>query len=90
MAAETMLGTILLRQNKAGEARKHFERALQINPRAAVAANNLAWDYANSGGNLDTALQLAQTAKAELPDNASVDRYARVDLLQEGPHAPLP
>jgi Flp pilus assembly protein TadD len=72
VAAETMLGTLLLRQNKPAEARKHFERALQINPRAAVAANNLAWDYATNGGNLDTALQLAQTAKAELPDNASV------------------
>ena len=72
VAAETMLGTILVRQNKSGEARGHFERAVQLNPRAAVAANNLAWDYATNGGNLDTALQLAQTAKAELPDNASV------------------
>jgi len=72
VAAETMLGTILVRQNRPGEARKHFERALQLDPRAAVAANNLAWDYANTGGNLDVALQLAQTAKAEIPDNASV------------------
>jgi len=72
VAAETMLGTILVRQNRHDEARKHFERAVQLNPRAAVAANNLAWDYATNGGNLDTALQLAQTAKAELPDNASV------------------
>ena len=72
VAAETMLGTILVRQNNPTEARKHFERALQLNPRAAVAANNLAWDYTTNGGNLDTALQLAQTAKAELPDNALV------------------
>jgi tetratricopeptide (TPR) repeat protein len=72
VAAETMLGTILTRQNKPEEARKHFERALAINPRAAVAANNLAWDYSNNGGNLDVALQLAQTAKAALPEDASV------------------
>jgi tetratricopeptide (TPR) repeat protein len=72
VVAETMLGTILVRQNNSGEARKHFERAIQLNPRAAVAANNLAWDYATTGGNLDTALKLAQTAKAELPDNAVV------------------
>jgi Flp pilus assembly protein TadD len=72
VAAETMLGTLMIRQNRPDQARDHFERALQLDPRAAVAANNLAWDYANNGGNLDTALQLAQTAKAELPDNASV------------------
>ena len=70
--AETMVGTILLHQNKREEARKHFERAVQLDPRAAVAANNLAWDYANNGGNLDIALQLAQAAKAELPDVAQV------------------
>jgi tetratricopeptide (TPR) repeat protein len=72
VAAETMVGIILTRQNRANEGREHFERALQLDPRAAVAANNLAWDYANNGGNLDIALQLAQTAKAELPDSASV------------------
>jgi tetratricopeptide (TPR) repeat protein len=37
-----------------------------------VAANNLAWLYANNGGNLDLALQYAQTAKSVLPDDASV------------------
>jgi tetratricopeptide (TPR) repeat protein len=72
VAAETMLGTLLTRQNKPDEARMHFERALELDPRAAVAANNLAWDHATNGGNLDTALQLAQAAKAVLPDNASV------------------
>jgi Flp pilus assembly protein TadD len=71
-AAETMLGTILVNQNNIPEARRHFERALEIDPHTPVAANNLAWDYANNGGNLDVALQLAQTAKAALPENASV------------------
>jgi tetratricopeptide (TPR) repeat protein len=71
-AAETMLGTILARQNNAAEARRHFERAVEIEPRSVLASNNLAWDYANNGGNLDVALQLAQTAKAGVPENASV------------------
>ena len=35
-----------------------------------MAANNLAWIYAEDGTNLDQALQLAQTAKAQLPDSA--------------------
>jgi len=67
VAAETMLGLILARQGKREESRKHFERALALDSRAAVAANNLAWDYANYGGNLDMALQLAQTAKSQSP-----------------------
>jgi Flp pilus assembly protein TadD len=71
-STETMIGTILLQENKPEEARKHFERAIQLDPRAAVAANNLAWDYANGGGNLDVALQLAQTAKAELPNEGAI------------------
>ena len=73
VAAETMIGTILVVQNKVPEARSHFRRAVELDPRAAVAANNLAWDYANNGGNLDVALQLAQTAKSELPENAEVN-----------------
>ena len=72
VATETMLGTIMAIQKNSAESRKHFERALEIDPHTPVAANNLAWDYANNGGNLDVALQLAQTAKAALPDNASV------------------
>ena len=71
-AAETMLGTILTQQNNAAEARRHFERAIEIQPRNVVASNNLAWDYANNGGNLDVALQLAQVAKAGAPDSATV------------------
>jgi Tfp pilus assembly protein PilF len=38
-----------------------------------VAANNLAFLYAEEGGNLDVALQLAQTAKQHLPNSAEVD-----------------
>jgi tetratricopeptide (TPR) repeat protein len=72
VAAETILGTILVRQNNGAAARQHFQRAVEIDPHAVVAANNLAWDYANNGENLDLALQLAQTAKAGLPENASV------------------
>jgi tetratricopeptide (TPR) repeat protein len=72
VAAKTMIGNILMLQGKPDEARKHFEEVLALDPRAVVAANNLAWDYANRGGNLDTALQLAQTAKTVLPDDPSV------------------
>jgi Flp pilus assembly protein TadD len=71
--ANTMLGTILELQGKKDEAKQRYGQALQVDPRAAVAANNLAWINANSNGNLDMALQLAQTAKAQLPNRHEVD-----------------
>ncbi len=69
----TMLGTILELQGKNTDAKQRYQKALQIDPRAAVAANNLAWIDANSDGNLDMALQLAQAAKAQLPNRHEVD-----------------
>jgi tetratricopeptide (TPR) repeat protein len=69
----TMLGTILELQGKLDDAKGRYGKALQIDPRAAVAANNLAWISARTNGNLDMALQLAQTAKAQLPNRHEVD-----------------
>lgn len=73
VGAYTVTGVLLDMQNRPDEARAKYERALEIDPRAAVAANNLAWIYAESGGNLDMALQLAQIAKSQLPDQPEVN-----------------
>jgi putative PEP-CTERM system TPR-repeat lipoprotein len=73
VAALTMVGMILQVQGKHDEAQKRYEQILAIDKTAAVAANNLAYMYAESGGNLDIALQLAQTAKASAPDNPDVN-----------------
>ena len=67
------MGMLLQMQDKPAEARASYERALAIDPRSAVAANNLAVLYADSDGDMNVALQLAQTAKAGLPDQPSVD-----------------
>jgi Flp pilus assembly protein TadD len=67
-----MLGLLSGMEGNMPEAERWFQRALQINPRAAVAANNLAWLYAERGEKLETAVQLAQTAHAELPQNAEI------------------
>ncbi len=72
VAPLTFAGIILQAQGKTKEAQERFERALQIDSSAAVAANNLAWIYSESGGNLDIALQLARTAHSKLPDTAEV------------------
>jgi putative PEP-CTERM system TPR-repeat lipoprotein len=66
-------GTILQGQGKTEQARDRFTRALELDPDAAVAANNLAWMYAEAGDRLDAALELAQRAKARLPKSHEVD-----------------
>ena len=71
--AHTMVAMLLEAQGKIPEAQKRYEHIVTLSPRAAVASNNLAWIYAAQGQNLDTALSLAQAAKAELPEIAEVD-----------------
>jgi Tfp pilus assembly protein PilF len=73
VAALTMIGMIRQSQGDRAAAQQKFERVLQLDAEAPVAANNLAWMYAESGGNLDVALQLAQTAKRKLPETPEVN-----------------
>jgi Flp pilus assembly protein TadD len=68
VAALTMAGMILHAQGKTDLARRRFEQVLAIDSRAPVASNNLAWLYAESGENLDTALRLAQVAAETAQD----------------------
>ena len=70
--ANTMLGIILEKQGHRDEARAKYESVLAIDSHAPVAANNLAWMYAESGEQLDVALQLARTASTGLPDQPEV------------------
>ena len=58
---------------KMPEAKAKYEKVIALDSRAPVAANNLAWIYAETGGNLDIALQLAQTAKGQLPERPEVN-----------------
>jgi len=71
VASLTMVALTYQMQNRTDEAQRAFERVLTFDPNAPVAANNLAWIYAENGGNLDVALQLAQTAHAATPDSAA-------------------
>jgi len=73
VGVQTMVAVILQAQRKDSEARKVYESVLQIDPTAGLAANNLAWIYADGGGNLDVALGLAQTAKRQMPDVPQVN-----------------
>ena len=72
VGALTVLGMIDQIQNRVPEAQQAFERALKADPHAGVAANNLAWIYAENGGSLDMALQLAEIANTALPNQPDV------------------
>jgi tetratricopeptide (TPR) repeat protein len=73
VAAHTMVARILYVQGKPAESRARFEKILSIDPRAAVASNNLAYLDAEAGVNLDVALNRAQVAKAALPDDPDIN-----------------
>jgi tetratricopeptide (TPR) repeat protein len=70
--AHLMVAMIYEVQGKSGEARKKYEDILAIDSRSVIAANNLAYMLANANQNLDRALELAQTAAKQAPDNAAV------------------
>ncbi len=49
-----------------------YERALRAGDQSGVAANNLAWLYAQQGIHLDRALVLATSASKDAPNNPAV------------------
>jgi len=53
-------------------AQRRYEDAIRLDPKLSEAKNNLAYLFAETGQNLDRALDLAQEAKTQLPENASV------------------
>jgi len=81
-----MVGMLLEAQGKGVEAEKQYQQTLAVDPHAAVAANNLAFIYLSSNRNVDEALQLAQTAQQQLPNEAHVSdtvgsAYLKKDML---------
>jgi tetratricopeptide (TPR) repeat protein len=71
-AAHTILGILNNQKQLYAKANQHYESALKINPNFVAAANNLAWNYAEYGGNLDLALPLAQKAREMNPDSPQI------------------
>jgi len=48
-----------------------YQQALGISPEQPLASNDLAYATLESGGNVDVALALAQTARRGMPDSSS-------------------
>ncbi len=64
-----MLASLLEATGRLEDAMGHYEAAIAADPELAIAKNNLAYLMAERGKDLDRALDLAQEAKAKLPDN---------------------
>jgi tetratricopeptide (TPR) repeat protein len=68
-----MIGLLYQQQDRMPDAIEAYERAIASDPRrAVVAANNLAWLYADRGEQLNQALTLAQSAVAQFPDDPNL------------------
>lgn len=66
----TLIGILEDARNNPSEAEKNYRKALEIAPDAPIAANNLAWLLAETGGNLDEALTLSQAVVKKTANNA--------------------
>jgi len=66
---QLIIGTLYELRGDPDRAAEAYEAAIRLDPDLAPAKNNLAYLLAERGENLDRALDLAQEAKALLPDN---------------------
>jgi tetratricopeptide (TPR) repeat protein len=65
-------------------AESYYSKAIELAPGDPVAKNNLAWVYAEHGGNIDLALKLAQDAKEIHPDDPNIsDTLAWIMVKKE-------
>ena len=72
LSAHMYLGMIYEIEKNFVKAKESYEKALSISPNFPPAANNLSYIYAERGGNLDLALNLAQKAKEQVPDDPHI------------------
>ena len=81
-----MIGILEDQKKNYDAAAENYRKALEKDPNAVIAANNLAWLYAVTGkGNIDEALRLAQGVVQKNPNVAGfIDTLGWV-LLQEEP-----
>ncbi len=80
----TLAAVLAHAQGKLDVAQQRYEKVVAANPQAAVAANNLAWLYAEKGTNLDVALNLAQSAHRAEPDDVNFLDTLGVVLSKKG------
>jgi tetratricopeptide (TPR) repeat protein len=69
----TMMGLLCYFTHDLAGARQWWQRALAIDGRAAAAANNLAWLDVETNGDLEVALELARSARSQLPNQPEIN-----------------
>jgi len=72
VGAHVLLGMVLNSEGKIDAANKEYRKVLTLSPKHPLAANNLAANLADGGGNLDEALKFAQIAREAVPEDPSV------------------
>jgi len=70
IAARTMAAMLVHAKGNLEDAKRRYTELLAVEPRAVLAANNLAWIYADERQNLDVALDLAERTTEQIPDYA--------------------
>ena len=78
------LGLVYEKNDRRADAIDAYEKAISLNGDLGVAKNNLAYLLTESGGDLDRALELAQQAKEQLPDDGSAADTLGWVLLKRG------
>ncbi len=72
LAGYMALGTIYDQKGDGQKAEIYYRKALEVKKDFAPAANNLAWNLLERGGNIDEALGFAQLAKEQMPKSGAV------------------
>jgi tetratricopeptide (TPR) repeat protein len=72
VGAHVLLGMVINSQGKIEAANKEYRKVLTLSPKHPLAANNLASNLADGGGNLDEALKFAQIAREAAPEDPNV------------------
>ena len=78
------LGTLYEGAGRRADAVPQYEEAIKLEPNLGIAKNNLAYLLADEGKNLDRALDLAQEAKAQMPESGNVADTLGYVLLKKG------
>lgn len=79
-----LLAQVLDAAGRKAEATEAYEAALKLDPNSALAMNNFAFLLAESGGDLDRALALAQRARELLPNVSSISDTLGWIYLKKG------
>lgn len=66
------VGQLYERKGDFTNAESSYENSVSADPDNVMAKNNLAWLYAEHGGNVDVALKLAEEAREKAPNDAGI------------------